>query len=50
MKREIAAGGQRALCSFANLAAECPHRQIVGDEYAIKADLTADDLRYHSPG
>ena len=44
MEDEIAAGGERALRPFADLSAERPHRQIVGDEHAVEADLAADHL------
>ena len=44
MEDEIAAGGKRPRRSLADFAAERLHRQIVGDEDAIEADLATDRL------
>jgi hypothetical protein len=41
---KIAAGSQCPPRPFADCSAECPHRQIVGDENAVEADFSADNL------
>ena len=48
MQGKIAAGGERPPRPLAEAAAERPHREIVGHQHAVEADLAADDLVDHA--
>ena len=47
VQHEVAAGGERPPRALAEAAAQRAHRQIVGDQHAVEADLAADDLADH---
>ncbi len=48
MQGKIAARAERLPGPLPEPAAECPHRQIVGYENAVKPDLTADHVSDHA--
>ncbi len=47
MKDDIAAGGECRLGAGAEAAAQRLHRQVVGEQEAVEADVSADDLLHH---
>ena len=47
MKRDIAARRDRRLGAGAEGAAQRLHREVVGEEEPVEADLSPDDLLHH---
>ena len=47
MQREIAPGAEGALGALGETALERAHRDVVGDQHAVEADVLADHIVDH---